>query len=471
MRPPTALSRHLRVISTLLILMAIVQVIGHEPVGPIQARAATPPNVLIVVTDDQRLDGTLAVMPRTRSWMQGGGRTFTNAFTSSPICCPARGSIFTGRYVHNHGIRLLTDAPALDQSTTLQRYLRDSGYTTALIGKYLNDWEVGVAPPHFDRWTLCSPCSTGGYYGRDFDVDGDVQTVDGYATDFMASSAIGYLREFEANDAQPWFLYVGVGAPHDPYTVEPDHETASVPSWNGNPATFESDRSDKPPYVQERSRLLSTAKDVRTKQLRTLRSVDDLVNGVFRELGTLSERWRTLVFFVTDNGFVWNEHKLGVGKRYPYDQSVRIPFLVRWQNHLPAGTRDPRLASLVDIAPTVLDAAGIGQDPGVPMDGRSLLLPATRERVLIEYFLHPLLPNVPTWAAIRTTTYQYTEYYGDDGTTVTFREYYDHVADPWELTNLLGDSDPTNDPDVGTLSAQLAADRGCLGTIGPLVCP
>jgi arylsulfatase A-like enzyme len=443
-------------------------------VGPWTARlphagAQTPPrpNVLIVVTDDQRLDGTLAVMPKTRSWLQQGGRTFTNAFTSSPICCPARSSIFTGRYVHNHGVLTNTDAEALDHDTTIQRYLDDAGYSTGLVGKFLNEWPLGQAPPHFDRWALCSPCSEGGYVDRPFDVDGTVVTQTGYATDFIAARSLGFLRAFEATDARPWFLYVATGAPHDPYTVEPDHAAASVPAWNGNPAVFESDRSDKPPYVRARNRSFAMAQEVRTLQLRTLRSVDDLVVGMMRELGTLGERRRTLILFVSDNGFVWNEHRMGVGKRFPYQQSIRIPMLLRWQDHVTAGSADPRLASLVDVAPTVLAAAGVPPDPGTPIDGRSLLQPGTRSRLLVEYHLHALFTGVPTWASTRTATTQYTEYYAEDGQTVTFREYYDLAADPWELRNLLGDGDPSNDPNVASLSAQLAADRTCAGTACP----
>jgi arylsulfatase A-like enzyme len=140
---------------------------------------------------------------------------------------------------------------------------------------------------------------------------------------------------------------------------------------------------------------------------------------------------------------------------------------VRWQNHIPPGTSDARLASLVDIAPTVLSTAGISPDPSVPMDGRSLLAPPTRTRLLAEYFFNSLAPSTPGWAALRMPNSQYTEYYAEDGQTIVFREYYDLAADPWELRNLLGDGDPSNDPDTTGLSAQLAADRGCSGATCP----
>ena len=172
--------------------------------------------------------------------MQAGGRTFTNGFTSSPICCPARGSILTGRYVHNHGVLTNTDGSLLDHTTTIERYLGEAP---------VRSWAASTP------WSICSPCSEGGYFGRDFEVDGTIQTVADYATDFMAARSREYLRGFEADDARPWFLYVATGAPHDPFTVEPQYLDAPVPAWNGNPAVFESDRSVR----SVRSTISSTA--------------------------------------------------------------------------------------------------------------------------------------------------------------------------------------------------------------------
>jgi arylsulfatase A-like enzyme len=203
-------------------------------------------------------------------------------------------------------------------------------------------------------------------------------------------------------------------------------------------------------------------------------SVDDMVSKIFTTLHNLGEDKNTLVFLISDNGLMWGEHGLK-HKKVPYDQSVHVPFLVRWPGHFLADATDTRIVANIDIAPTVLEATGAASNPAYPIDGRSLLgANSHRDRLLTEQFAGQVAPSGSkweNWASIRTKTYEYTEYYQSDGTTVKFREYYDLSSDPWELRNLLGDSDPFNDPDVASLSQQLAHDRACEGTVGPTACP
>lgn len=96
-----------------------------------------PPNVLIVMTDDQRAQGTMQVLPRTRAWLEDNGVTFSNAYSTTPLCCPARASVFSGRYAHNHGVTSNFDATPLDQSQTIQALLQRRGYQTAMVGSTL----------------------------------------------------------------------------------------------------------------------------------------------------------------------------------------------------------------------------------------------------------------------------------------------------------------------------------------------
>ncbi len=139
---------------------------------------------------------------------------------------------------------------------------------------------------------------------------------------------------------------------------------------------------------------------------------------------------------------------------------------MRWDGHLEAGSVDKRLVSLVDLAPTILAAAGLEDRPTHELDGRSLLDGTwERERSLHEYWA-PDGENREDWAALHTKDYQYNEYYDELG-NVVFREYYDLNADPWELENLLVDLNPLNDPDVAALSEQLAGDRSCKGASCP----
>jgi arylsulfatase A-like enzyme len=453
-------------------LIVIVLAAGLVPQwgSPTQAQGAssdTPPNILFIVTDDQRAEGTLGPMPRTRHWFREQGIRFPNGFVTTPLCCPSRATILTGQYAHNHGVHTNLDATDLDQGDTVQRYLHDAGYRTGIAGKFLNGWPLESDPAHFDRWTIFK----GGYKKKLYNVDGQLKKITQYSTTYVAGRAATYLSAFEARDDRPWMLYVAPAAPHLPAYPQAKYEETDVGSWNGNPAVKEADRSDKPPSVKESDVSLSMGRDLRKRQLRSLLSVDDLVDGLMRQLGRLEERSRTLAVFMSDNGFFWGEHGL-LGKRYPYEQSIRVPFFLRWPQQLSPGTTDGRLVANVDLVPTILHATGVPPDPQTPLDGRSLLLPGARDQLFLEHTVEEG-KDVPSWGAILGPDIQYVEYYGATG-EVVFREYYDLVADPWQLENLLGDGDPANDPPASELD-QLSEDveRGadCVGTEGPGACP
>jgi arylsulfatase A-like enzyme len=193
--------------------------------------------------------------------------------------------------------------------------------------------------------------------------------------------------------ATPWFLYVAPHAPHlsiEPDAVEDKYQDAPVGTWDGNPAVFEKDRRDKPPYVQDANVSPKGGRSRRAEQLRLLMSVDDLVRDVLAALGRNDERRNTLAFFMSDNGYMWAEHRLG-GKGVPYTQSIRIPLFMRWPaGDVAAGAKDGRVASNVDVAPTIFHAVGV--DPGYEVDGRSLLDPWVRDRMFFESWKSPGSP-------------------------------------------------------------------------------
>ena len=305
-----------------------------------------------------------------------------------------------------------------------------------------------------------------------FNINGSHQRVKRYSTDYIAARSVQLLRSFESEDRRPWFLYVAPFAPHAPYEPSKKFRKAKVPKFRRNPAMRETDRTDKPQWVQEKGPKRTKGRKVWRLQERMLLSVDRLVNRVLTTLDTLNERAPTMVFFLSDNGFTLGEHGLQQ-KHSPYTQSVQIPFAMRWPGHVGSGVVDPRIVATIDIAPTIYDAAGITPDEERPVDGRSLLASDERDRILLEYH-HREDRAVPTWSSTRTTTYQYTEYYSEDLQEVIFREYYDLVVDPWQLTNVLADADMTNDPDPGDLtqySITVRRDRRCEGTEGPEACP
>ncbi len=347
----------------------------------------TRPNILLIVTDDQRATGTLGVMPKTLRYFRRGGKQYTNAYATTPLCCPSRASILTGRYAHNTGVRRNRVA-GLDLSTIFPRRLVRNGYKTAMAGKFLNGWSRRRLP-HFDHWALLK-VRNGGYFRPTFNVDGNLRRLRGYSTNLIGRHAVNFLNRFEnQDDDAPWFLYVAPYAPHYPWTPAKKYVQASLPDWSGNPAVFEQDLSDKPAYVRQVNWTLAAARSVRAGQLRTLMSVDDMVSRIVRRLRALGEERDTLAVFTSDNGFNWADHSLGAGasKRVPYGASVRVPLLLRWPGHVGPGSRAGRLVGNVDIAPTVLSAAGIEANPArPPLDGRSLLRSRGRPRILLEYW-------------------------------------------------------------------------------------
>jgi arylsulfatase A-like enzyme len=428
---------------------------GSRPSPPEPER---PPNILLVITDDQRAAGSMQALPTVRRLFRRGGTTFTNAFATTPLCCPSRASIVSGRYAHNHGVHTNDDGMDLDPSATVQRYLQDAGYRTAVVGKYLNRWDPQVQPRYFDRSAVWL---RGIYRHSSWIVDGKVRRRDGYTTGLMTDFARRFLRGFERSDEEPWYLWLGPNAPHSPYAAEHRYKGAKTQGWHGNAATRDRDVSDEPAFVRRSQNSVEHARRVRRKQLRTLYSVDDQVAQVFDLLRELGEERDTLAVFMSDNGFLWGEHGI-VGKRYAYTQSIQIPLMVRWEGRVAAGSVDDRLAANLDLAPSLLDAAGV--EPPATMDGLSLFGDTTRRRLLIEQWADEET-YVPTFQAIRGERFQYVEYYEDR--RLVARQYYDLATDPWQLHNLLGNGVRSDDPDVEKLSRELARHRDCSGRSCP----
>ncbi|HEV3473164.1 MAG TPA: sulfatase [Actinomycetota bacterium] len=441
--------------------VAVLPTSGHA------RREAHParPNILLIVTDDQR-SGMLDGMPKTKRLFADAGVTFTDAFATTPLCCPSRASIMTGRYPHNHGVRRNEDADQLAQGSTLQYYLQSSGYLTAMAGKYLNGWpEATTSPPYFDKWAAIDDSDYRRVYrNMTANVNGEVFHPDAYSTGFIEEKSVDFLRSFEGSDAKPWFLYVAPFAPHAPFVPERRYRDAGTPYFPGNAAVWEADRSDKPPWVRQRNVRLGGGRALARRQARTLYSVDDMVDRIFGALNRMDEARDTLAIFVSDNGYLWGEHGLA-SKRFPYTGAVKIPLIIRWPGHVLPDTKDDRIAANIDLAPTILYATGIEPDPDYPIDGRALFGPGSRDRLLIEYF-GSKRGKVPSWASIRSAKDQFVEYYDENG-SVIYREYYDLAADPYQLVNLYGDADPFNDPPFAFPATQLAQSRTCRGSACP----
>jgi N-acetylglucosamine-6-sulfatase len=439
--------------TTAMVLAAVVLAVAALTPAPAHAPSDDRPNVIIILTDDQSFD-TLPSNPPTMPWLQsqiqdpnGHWLWFPNAFIETPLCCPSRATILSGRYSRHTQVRTNDDGHRFDESNTLATWLHDGGYTTGLIGKYLNRYPFDrgpYIPPGWDRWVAKrSTAATTTYYDFGF-VDQGValQTSDSpatYATDLFADRAVDFLKT--APQDRPFFLYFATSAPHPPWTPPLRHvgafadEPLSVPASVG-----ERNVSDKPGWVQQLPPLDSTERAKlmadRRHEAATLLGVDDAVKRIFDQLSESDDLGNTVVFFLTDNGYSFGEHRIR-GKRCPYEECIRTPFAVR----VPGATAGdvPGLVSNVDLAPTIADLAGV--DPSLTEDGRTFA-PVLLGRpwkppdgVFLEWAGDH---DIPPWQGVRTTDFVYIE--DADGTV----ELYDLTgvlgpADPLELKNRSGD--------------------------------
>jgi arylsulfatase A-like enzyme len=437
------------------------------------AAVDTRPNVLNIVLDDMRDQSPAqiaAYMPKTVQWLSSG-KFYSNADVSTPSCCPARAAGMTGQYDHNNLMMHQHDVANFRPADAVQHFLHQSGYQTALVGKYLHEWPLTTAPPDFDRYAMWQSSA---YNDPRINVQGKVAKVIGYATTLAGNYALDYLKTMAADpQGRPWYEYVAIHAPHPEgsgalatYGAEPKYASAAVPAC-GLKQPGESDLSDKPPYAKWVKVTDATVQTTCQGQMRVLMSVDDQIDRLLSYLQSSGQLANTMVVFWSDNGTLWGEHNR-VSKFLPYSPAINVPMWVRWDGHVAAGT-SPELVSNVDIAPTIYQATGVSPGAGVVLDGRSLLPGVTRSVEFNEYWLDTANGNVPTWAEVHDAHFAYIETYSDTG-ALAFREYYNLDTDPGQLTNLLKDAVTSNDPPsslITSLHNQVTAYRTCAGATCP----
>ncbi len=440
-----------------------------------------PPNVLLVITDDQPWDtlpttGGPPAMPWLESrladptdhWVR-----FTNAFLNVPLCCPSRASILTGRYARHTGVEGNGDGADLDESSTLATWLDGAGYQTAFIGKYLNGypWDRGpYVPKGWDRFLAKRNLDVSTTYEGYPIVDQGVPLTAGtgeaaYATSLLADEASAFIRG--ASGERPWFLVFAPSAPHEPWM--PASQDAG--SFDGVAVATPSSQAmndvrGKPEWVRALPAIDRAAEEALVEQrrdmLETLGAVDRALHSLVADVRMRGELERTIVVFLSDNGYSFGEHRW-VGKRCPYDACVHTPLVVRspWTD----GHVVTVPVSNVDLAPTILDLVGLDV-PGIGTDGLSLRSvlddriegSVPRDAVLIEWAGDG---DVPAWRGLRTDAFSYLEH--ADGTV----ELYDLLgrlgpADPSELRNR------ADDPAYASVRRELAVSLAELAGDGPL---
>jgi len=431
------------------------------------ARAAHAPNIVLLLTDDQR-PSQLAHMPQVHALLAAHGITFARGFTPDPLCCPSRISILRGQLSQRTGVWAtggryggFAEVHRLGlESSTVATWLHGAGYRTALIGKYLNGYDTPDAswvPPGWDYWrglTRYDNLDGGGYYDYGISVDGVERRYGSAPSDYSTTVLTGFAHDFITGTPadQPLFMELAYRAPHRPSTPAPrylhDPRCAGVSTLH-EPGFDEADVSDKPLYIQRIPRFSPvTAYQAGVvkprKTCRALLSVDDSVAEVMHDLAATGRLSNTMVVFMSDNGILFGEHRWQ-GKKVPYWQSTHVPFIVRFDpmTAARAGTVDDRMVENVDLAPTWAALAGV--TPPIPQDGRSLVplldgrATSWRSAVLLQGFDAPgAAAYVPGYCGVETASgWVYVHY--DAATEPRDQELYDLHRDPGQLHNLAYD--------------------------------
>jgi arylsulfatase A-like enzyme len=433
---------------------------------------SSAPNILVFYLDDVaphdgRLWSDPAITPALYDLFVAHGVTFTNAIGETPLCCPGRTGLLTGLHTQNTGV-IDNNAQLFHPEEHIGWELKDSGYDTVLIGKYLNlaatltgaQWAQ-----HAAGWTELDAFRSNPFRYSNFTLftkEGNVKYQSTDRTQMVADRAVQRLSE--ADPSQPVFAILSVHDLHVPNTAMPrfvgDPRCAHMPPWDP-PNYNEADVSDKPPLIQALPLLPYANGWPMVTYCEEMLGEDWLVQQVEDELKAEGRLDNTLFIFTADNGMAWGQHRLGEEKLLPY--TTPVPLMMSW----PARWGDqPRtiddVVSNIDIAPTLCDIVGctLGPYPTGQQhpDGVSLL-------PLLDGSVHHLARDAVlernwkryAWSAIRTTSqsplgqWHYIEY--DDG----FRELYDSVNDPWELNNLAYDQG--YGPLIDALSARLGQVR------------
>jgi arylsulfatase A-like enzyme len=415
--------------------------------------SARRPNIVFILLDDVRYDDLIdhpfVQLPNLNRVINEGA-SFQRFFTSAPLCSPSRAVFMTGQYPHRNGI--IDNGERAEQShqlVTFPRLLHETGYQTGFFGKWHMGHDDDTARPGFDRWV--SFIGQGVYFDPRLNVDGRNVQAAGYMTDILTDYAISFIEGVPRD--QPFLAFVSQKASHPeihPNQVrtfppargdEKLYENATLPhlpSWrapvSGKPAL------ERPVDVNDpRSPAGGLPDAVIRERLRMLSAVDRSIGRLIESLTSKGILDQTIFIVSSDQGFFYGEFGLAQERRLAYEPSIRIPFIVRYPPLARPNSRPNALLSNVDVAPTLLELAGVPAPAN--LDGRSMVRAfrgssrPIRPDFLIEYYTDTEFPRLQNmgYQAIRTDRYKYIQYRTLQG----MDELYDLNHDPYELNNLL----------------------------------
>jgi N-acetylglucosamine-6-sulfatase len=429
------------------------------------------PNVVVILTDDQRWDamscaGNPLLKTPSLDRLAAEGARFANMFVTTSLCSPSRASMLSGLYAHAHGVvSNFADYP--NGLPSFPRGLHAAGYATAYIGKWHMNENSDEARPGFDHWA--SHKGQGKYYDTELNVNGKREVLKGYYTTRVTDLALEWLGRPRG---KPFLLMLGHKAPHSPNTPEPKYEHLFDDAKIEYPPTaFHLD--GKPDWVRQRLNtwhgiygplwgfrkefpdtrpegVAAFAAFVRA-YLATIKSVDDSVGRLYDALKESGQLDNTLLIFLGDNGFFLGEHGM-MDKRTMHEASIRVPLLVRYPRLIKAGTVVGRMVLNVDLAPSILDICGAEPLPRVHGKSWKKLVtgdaagpgPSAAEGWRTSWFYaynyEKQFPYTPNVRGVRTDEWKYIHYpHGDGGPDRHKAELYNLKDDPRETRNLVDD--------------------------------
>jgi N-acetylglucosamine-6-sulfatase len=397
------------------------------------------------------------------------GTRFLNAFATTPLCSPSRAAILTGQYVHTNGI---IDNTARDSAShrlsTFAIPLANAGYQTGFFGK----WHMGnddTRRPGWTHWVAMK--GQGEAIDPKLNVDGERIEAKGYVTDVLTDYALRFMQRARG---QPFMVFLAHKALHPNVQQRDD---GSVAALQGQGAGFIAAERHRGRYatavvprrpnatapVQGKPALQRTMGDSATgtpdqdvrDRLEMLLGVDESLQRIRQALSEMGELDNTILILTSDHGYFYGEHGLNEERRLAYDETARVPLIVRFPRAVRAGNTPAQLVQLIDLAPTILALAGVTDS--LSRQGVSLVpllsgtSPTWRSAVLIEYYSDRVFPRIVNmgYQAVRTEQHKFIDYLELEGAD----ELYDLRADPYELKNLIGT--PEGNRLLPTLQAEL----------------